>query len=49
MKSQSQFRADMKILDNILDGLIDKAVEMQNVSEVSELEQQNLDLAEDPR
>ncbi len=50
MKSQAQFSADMKMLDNILDGLIDKAVEMQNnVSEADELEQQNLGCAEDLR
>ncbi len=49
MKSQTQFRTDMKMLNNVLDELIDKAVMTQNMTNVNELEQQNLDLAEDPR
>ncbi len=49
MKSQAQFCADMKLLDNVLDELIDKAITTQNVTEVDKVEQQNLDLAKDPR
>ncbi len=49
MKSQAQFCADVKLLDNVLDELINKAITTQNVTEVDKLEEQNLDLAKDPR
>ncbi len=49
MKSQAQFSADMKLLNSVLDELIDEAIKTQNTTDVEKLEQQNLDLVKDPR
>ncbi len=49
MKSQAQFSADLKLLNSVLDELIDEAIKTQNTTDVEKLEQQNLDLVKDPR
>ncbi|KAG5192486.1 cytochrome P450 [Tribonema minus] len=48
LASQVEFSADMRLLNDVLDELISKAVATQQVADVEELESRDLDVAEDP-
>jgi cytochrome P450 family 97 subfamily B polypeptide 3 len=49
LASQIEFTADMRLLNTVLDELIAKAIATQQVADVDELEQRDLELADDPR
>lgn len=48
IESQVEFKADMKLLNNVLDELISKAILTQQKADVEELEDRNLDTTDDP-